>query len=1184
MTAAARPVVFCSHASADKPRVKEFAERLCLDGIEAWVDGWEIDSGDDFVARINDGLERCTAGLVFFSRNTPRSRWVSAEISALTKRAVHGLRVIPVLLDDDADLPPLLKHYLRRSIDEYEAIRDTLLDRRSRPALGPLPEQLWSELLIRLTPADGDAVHVQVWQGGEAVADQTLPRPALLAPSYQAAGWEQSLTEVGRACGSLLFPDDALPRVQALLSSHRQGDRLDIVIEAAPGLSRLPFEATRLPVPGVPLLVVQEGVTLLRRPLAPPARLTPALPGPLKILIAVAAPDEGKTESSVLDVERELAKILEALPEHGAQARPLEVAGLDEIADALHQDAYHVLHLSGHGSAAGIELEDEDGNPHLATPAEIAAAIDRGTSPLPLLFLSCCDASTGADTAPGLAEALLAGGLSQVVALRGNVSDRYATTLAAAFYKALAASPNIEPADALAKARRDLELARQRSELARQRSAERGAAQRPEFATATIFCWGTPQPVVGPGAQAPLKVRPAAVPSGPVPRLEIDDLVGRRAEVRAALRVLLDDHRVVTTIGRRSGVTLCGVGGVGKSTIAGRIMARLVQRGWVTATVAGSLDVTALCTAVAEALVDVGDDAALRLAAELLQAADDQIRVFRLGRALRNHQLLLVLDNFEDNVHPGGEAFREPATETLVAGLLQAAVTGRILITSRYPVVPLAALLHDIRITPLSRSQARKLLLRLPTLEDLPFSDTRAVLRVTGGHPRLIELVDAAMRGNTVRLTSMADRLDQHAAELGVGLSTPREELESSITDALDIQLRDIALTDLVADLTEREHAVLMQAAVSNIPVRGPALTEILSFDVSTIVAKLVRLSLVTPVYDNRIFVERWTAQGLKDVEATDSWRQRCRGAAENRMVPAEGGIDIEDATEAARNLVEAADFESACTLASSIAGFLQRQGQLVTLAAFAGELLAQVPLDSLDARILAQYEADANHTLGYTRAPETRWHQVIDALRRLATTEPDRADYQRDLSISYERLGDLMVTLGRGDDALRFFQQSLDIATRLATTEPDRADYQRDLSISYNKLGDLMVTLGRGDDALRFFQQSLDIATRLATTEPDRADYQRDLSISYERLGDLKAAAGELSDAVRLYELSLPLAVQLARNEPDRPRLQRDLQITYARLADLLVAAGRSSEAADCQQLAAALDVRTSPSAASEA
>jgi hypothetical protein len=35
-------------------------------------------------------------------------------------------------------------------------------------------------------------------------------------------------------------------------------------------------------------------------------------------------------------------------------------------------------------------------------------------------------------------------------------------------------------------------------------------------------------------------------------------------------------------------------------------------------------------------------------------------------------------------------------------------------------------------------------------------------------------------------------------------------------------------------------------------------------------------------------------------------------------------------------------------------------------------------------------------------------------------------------------------------------FQKSLDIAQKLASAEPDRADYQRDLSVSFNKMGDL--------------------------------------------------------------------------------------------------------------------------------
>jgi hypothetical protein len=41
-----------------------------------------------------------------------------------------------------------------------------------------------------------------------------------------------------------------------------------------------------------------------------------------------------------------------------------------------------------------------------------------------------------------------------------------------------------------------------------------------------------------------------------------------------------------------------------------------------------------------------------------------------------------------------------------------------------------------------------------------------------------------------------------------------------------------------------------------------------------------------------------------------------------------------------------------------------------------------------------------------------------------------------------------------------------LTIAECLAASEPDRADYQRDLSVSYNKVGDLYRDLRQADQA----------------------------------------------------------------------------------------------------------------------
>jgi hypothetical protein len=132
--------VFCSHRSTDKPAVEAFAGRLRERGIDAWYDAWEISPGDDLVAKINEGLATCDWGLIFFSRHTLGSKWVSAEVSTLIYRMITaGQPVIPVIIDEDADIPALLRPRARRSIEDFDAIVDAIFGRSSKPPLGPLP-------------------------------------------------------------------------------------------------------------------------------------------------------------------------------------------------------------------------------------------------------------------------------------------------------------------------------------------------------------------------------------------------------------------------------------------------------------------------------------------------------------------------------------------------------------------------------------------------------------------------------------------------------------------------------------------------------------------------------------------------------------------------------------------------------------------------------------------------------------------------------------------------------------------------------------------------------------------------------------------------------------------------------------------------------------------------------------
>ena len=91
------------------------------------------------------------------------------------------------------------------------------------------------------------------------------------------------------------------------------------------------------------------------------------------------------------------------------------------------------------------------------------------------------------------------------------------------------------------------------------------------------------------------------------------------------------------------------------------------------------------------------------------------------------------------------------------------------------------------------------------------------------------------------------------------------------------------------------------------------------------------------------------------------------------------------------------------------------------------------------------------------------------------AASAPENADYARDLSVSYERMGDLFRALGDGVEARKFYEQALEVRQRLSASAPENADYASDLSVSYNKMGDLFRALGDGVEARKFYEQALE-------------------------------------------------------------------------------------------------------------
>jgi hypothetical protein len=95
--------VFISHASEDKRRFVDALEAALRErGVTCWYDSHEVQLGDDFVRKMNEGLAGARYGVVVLSPNFFKY-WPESELSALCNQEAtfDQKRLLPVWLDLD---------------------------------------------------------------------------------------------------------------------------------------------------------------------------------------------------------------------------------------------------------------------------------------------------------------------------------------------------------------------------------------------------------------------------------------------------------------------------------------------------------------------------------------------------------------------------------------------------------------------------------------------------------------------------------------------------------------------------------------------------------------------------------------------------------------------------------------------------------------------------------------------------------------------------------------------------------------------------------------------------------------------------------------------------------------------------------------------------------------------------
>ena len=957
-----------------------------------------------------------------------------------------------------------------------------------------------------------------------------------------------ALEEIGSVMGEVFLPGavgEALTRVLAKARSQTIPVEFAVDLTECPEeLRGLPWEGLRHPGFDGPL-ALHPLVVFYRLAVASP---TPRrVEGPLRIVVAIAAPLDGEPK---LDYESELRNIVASVREAragGAEVRIVTFATTSEIKKALGAGDVHVLHISCHGSAGRLVLEDENGGARFVDARTlIEEAIPPGKMP-PVICLSACDTNVTDPTGglPAVADELVSSGAPAVIGTETSVSDRYATLVFARVYAELAkATEQPDPATALAAARRQVLRACENSE----RSRDRGEQVLSGWSVVTIQATPSREALFDPTAARPSRNEssPVALEVGDLPALSPGSFVGRRREQLEIPRLLADENR--------GGVVLHGIGGIGKTSLANEILRRVGEQrdGVVFVTLSGAVTAEEVLQGIiAELRIDAYSQGQLpdpRFLGKLEFLGDPRIdwnsRIGLLRREfLKRIPIIVVLDNFEDNLSPanrneddlrrddsgshGGRRIKDRQLADFLAAVAKTSGPSALLITCRYRFeLPDdgGEYLRWWGLGPLSFSETLRLAWDLPHVEALDDYQLHMLWASIGGHPRTLEMLDALLGHGRGRLTRIAQELRQRlkrtlpdGMDVASWIDRPRD-LDVSVAEAVTLAANDVLLPQLLALLSPEAKRLLMGLALFRRPVEKPAVTFVLGtpvehdatedetnsapdppfatdLPVDDLLDELVSTTLLTRLESTggsspQWFVHRWTASTMERQE--------------------ESAVETAEEDKVARHRRAAAYWMwHYRTTAQSREADVD---DLMECYAHFGEAGDVKQSDNA-----AQTAASILNRIG-------RW----DDEWKLANRQIQNTHLNKDQQAAWHhQLGVLAQARGDYDTARTRYQQALAIFEELG----NRAD----MAATYHQLGVLAQARGDYDTAHKLYEQSLRIEEELG----NRAG----MATSYHQLGILAQARGDYDTAHTYYQRALTIFEELG-DRVNIAKVRRNLDI----------------------------------------
>lgn len=155
----------------------------------------------------------------------------------------------------------------------------------------------------------------------------------------------------------------------------------------------------------------------------------------------------------------------------------------------------------------------------------------------------------------------------------------------------------------------------------------------------------------------------------------------------------------------------------------------------------------------------------------------------------------------------------------------------------------------------------------------------------------------------------------------------------------------------------------------------------------------------------------------------------------------------------------------------------------------------------------------------------------------------------QRDLAVTYAKIGAVSEQTGDRNEALDAFNRAREVFEQIVRERPDDHDAKSDLALCRNNIALILAREGKTDAALESYRKAIDAQRELVKRFPENEQYRGDLALSCQNLSLLEHQTGNDEAAGKACMEAIGIEEGLVRRNPRAPRYLSHLATSYTNL-----------------------------------